>query len=78
MSQLKEHLEPVATTSGREHACNFNFASAPPLTTGAGPSAGRGVGTAGNLTWERPVTAALLRVYSRGFLIILAKALPVQ
>lgn len=30
MSQLKkEHLEPVPITSGRKHACNFNFSSAP-------------------------------------------------
>lgn len=40
MSQWREHLEPVAATSGRKHTCNFNFSSAPPFTAGVGPRAG--------------------------------------
>ena len=65
MSQLKEHLEPVATTSGRKHAFNFNSSSTPLLTTGAegwvqsSPSE--------QSHGEGPITAALFHVYSKGF-----------
>lgn len=66
MSRLKEHLEPVAATSGRKHTCNFNFSSAPPLTARGGPRAGHRIGPIKPHV-EGTVTAALLRTCSRGF-----------
>ena len=64
MSQLKEHLERVATTSGRKHTFNFNFSPTALLTTGAGcwvqgsPSE--------QSHGEQPITAALFHVYPKG------------